>query len=425
MPLFFTTAGNVGASLRTHAVLRKWWSGLIGASWTTLNAGTFLAPVKIRAKFFNSPVVEPLNRGLLSVWSPTGGRLGDAGAAAGPQAGELPKLRRRRSSPPPRGGARSEPVDAFGPELQPAAGGGHPVGGGAFRRGGAEVPLHAGAGATGDGEDAHGVGAAERAPLCAVSAVLLLAHEAAGAGGRAVTLSSTKHTDPLPVTVHCLLLFTACYCSLPVTVRRRSVAAAAALAEAEEGEIWEERDDLEEDLEECGGDLSMDAVLETEGEDLRRTLDKWVQKPRVLVCAPSNAAVDVLLERTRDARVYSHGGPIRRGTCGYILTADQSDAGRAGIFSRRTNQTRDARVYSHGGPIRRETCGYILTADQSDAGRAGKFSRRTNQTRGARVYSHGGPIRRRARGYILMADQSDADARVYSRGGPIRRRTCG
>eukprot|EP00959_Pyramimonas_sp_CCMP1952_P314006 6573283-Pyramimonas_sp.AAC.1 len=31
--------------------------------------------------------------------------------------------------------------------------------------------------------------------------------------------------------------------------------------------------------------------------------------------------------------------------------ADQADARRAGIFSRRTNQTQDARVYSHGGPI--------------------------------------------------------------------------
>eukprot|EP00976_Prorocentrum_cordatum_P093081 1189225-Prorocentrum_minimum.AAC.3 len=39
----------------------------------------------------------------------------------------------------------------------------------------------------------------------------------------------------------------------------------------------------------------------------------------------------------------------------YILTADQSDAGRAGIFSRRTHQTRDAQVYSHGGPVRRTT----------------------------------------------------------------------
>eukprot|EP00959_Pyramimonas_sp_CCMP1952_P157168 3286651-Pyramimonas_sp.AAC.1 len=31
--------------------------------------------------------------------------------------------------------------------------------------------------------------------------------------------------------------------------------------------------------------------------------------------------------------------------------ADQSYAGSAGIFSRRTNRTREARVYSHDGPI--------------------------------------------------------------------------
>ena len=45
-------------------------------------------------------------------------------------------------------------------------------------------------------------------------------------------------------------------------------------------------------------DLSMEAVLESEGgEALRRTLHKLARKPRVLVCAPSNAAVDVVLER--------------------------------------------------------------------------------------------------------------------------------
>eukprot|EP00976_Prorocentrum_cordatum_P107433 1194640-Prorocentrum_minimum.AAC.3 len=43
-----------------------------------------------------------------------------------------------------------------------------------------------------------------------------------------------------------------------------------------------------------------------------------------------------------------------------------------------TNQTREVRVYStHNGPIRRMKCGYSLTTDQSDAGSAGIFSRRT------------------------------------------------
>eukprot|EP00959_Pyramimonas_sp_CCMP1952_P137621 2880303-Pyramimonas_sp.AAC.1 len=32
-------------------------------------------------------------------------------------------------------------------------------------------------------------------------------------------------------------------------------------------------------------------------------------------------------------RVYSRDGPIGRRKCGYILMSDQSDAGRAGIFS--------------------------------------------------------------------------------------------
>eukprot|EP00959_Pyramimonas_sp_CCMP1952_P109179 2283336-Pyramimonas_sp.AAC.2 len=38
----------------------------------------------------------------------------------------------------------------------------------------------------------------------------------------------------------------------------------------------------------------------------------------------------------------SHNGPIRRRKRGYILTMDQSNAGSAGIFSRRTNQTQEA-----------------------------------------------------------------------------------
>eukprot|EP00959_Pyramimonas_sp_CCMP1952_P023698 497885-Pyramimonas_sp.AAC.1 len=79
----------------------------------------------------------------------------------------------------------------------------------------------------------------------------------------------------------------------------------------------------------------------------------------------------------------------------------QSDAARAGIFSRRTNRTQATRVYSHG-PIGHRTRGYILTmdpsdagrawssdgyiltTDPSDAGRAGIFSRRTNRTQHAR-----------------------------------------
>eukprot|EP00976_Prorocentrum_cordatum_P084622 1185740-Prorocentrum_minimum.AAC.2 len=53
----------------------------------------------------------------------------------------------------------------------------------------------------------------------------------------------------------------------------------------------------------------------------------------------------------------------------------------------KTNQTQEASVYSHGRPIRRRKRRYILTADQSDAGSAGIFSRQTNQTQKAPVYS--------------------------------------
>eukprot|EP00976_Prorocentrum_cordatum_P007598 151764-Prorocentrum_minimum.AAC.1 len=52
------------------------------------------------------------------------------------------------------------------------------------------------------------------------------------------------------------------------------------------------------------------------------------------------------LAKQSEARVYSHGGPLGRRKRGYILTADHSDAGSAGIFSRRTNRTQEVRVYS-------------------------------------------------------------------------------
>eukprot|EP00976_Prorocentrum_cordatum_P095809 1190304-Prorocentrum_minimum.AAC.4 len=95
----------------------------------------------------------------------------------------------------------------------------------------------------------------------------------------------------------------------------------------------------------------------------------------------------------------------------YILTKDQSDAGHAGIFSRRTNRTQDARVYSHEGPIGRRTRGYILMKDQSDAGRAGIFSRRTNRTQDARV-EKGDPGR---------GCQQGTRHRVEQPGGPTSR----
>eukprot|EP00976_Prorocentrum_cordatum_P080344 1183941-Prorocentrum_minimum.AAC.1 len=72
---------------------------------------------------------------------------------------------------------------------------------------------------------------------------------------------------------------------------------------------------------------------------------------------------------------------------------------------RRRGAHQHARVFLPSQHLR-----YILTMDQSDAGKAW-------------VYSHDGPIRRRKRGYILTMDQSDAGKTwVYSRDGPISRR---
>eukprot|EP00959_Pyramimonas_sp_CCMP1952_P321166 6720844-Pyramimonas_sp.AAC.2 len=77
--------------------------------------------------------------------------------------------------------------------------------------------------------------------------------------------------------------------------------------------------------------------------------------------APTRAA-------SAKTRVHSHDGPIRRRTRENILTTDQSDAGRARIFSRRIHQMQDAREYSNNGPIGRRTRGNVLTTDQSGTG---------------------------------------------------------
>eukprot|EP00976_Prorocentrum_cordatum_P063170 1176998-Prorocentrum_minimum.AAC.2 len=63
-----------------------------------------------------------------------------------------------------------------------------------------------------------------------------------------------------------------------------------------------------------------------------------------------------------------------RATCAAAATALITSC--AGIFSRRTNQTREARAYSHDGPIRRGKRGHILTTE-------------TNQTQEARVPAAG------------------------------------
>eukprot|EP00959_Pyramimonas_sp_CCMP1952_P043976 919169-Pyramimonas_sp.AAC.1 len=61
-------------------------------------------------------------------------------------------------------------------------------------------------------------------------------------------------------------------------------------------------------------------------------------------------------------------------------------------------------VYSHDGPIRRKPHRYILTMDQSDAIRAGIFSRWTNQTRG-RPHS----CKKRVGGALFVASHGDTN----------------
>eukprot|EP00976_Prorocentrum_cordatum_P094900 1189969-Prorocentrum_minimum.AAC.2 len=47
----------------------------------------------------------------------------------------------------------------------------------------------------------------------------------------------------------------------------------------------------------------------------------------------AGGAVREATNRRQDARIYSHDGPIGGRMRGYILMTDQSEAGRAGIFS--------------------------------------------------------------------------------------------
>eukprot|EP00959_Pyramimonas_sp_CCMP1952_P215041 4499937-Pyramimonas_sp.AAC.1 len=74
------------------------------------------------------------------------------------------------------------------------------------------------------------------------------------------------------------------------------------------------------------------------------------------------------------------------------LEAAGAEKDKVGLFSRRTNRTRDAWVYACDEPIRRRTCGYIHTTNQSDAGR---------------VAGAGGD-RAAGRGYVGMMNRSDA-----------------
>eukprot|EP00976_Prorocentrum_cordatum_P063171 1176998-Prorocentrum_minimum.AAC.3 len=151
----------------------------------------------------------------------------------------------------------------------------------------------------------------------------------------------------------------------------------------------------------------------------------------ILRARPVGAALHVHHAAHLDAR----GEPIRRGNRGHIRTTDPSDAGRTGIFSQWTNQTREARLYSHDGPIGTIECAAHLraarrdvsrqrrahlarTMDQSDAGSAGTFSRWTNQTQEARVCSTHLGRRRHVEGHAVHVGHRPAHLRGQVPSGP-------
>eukprot|EP00976_Prorocentrum_cordatum_P117921 1196385-Prorocentrum_minimum.AAC.4 len=106
---------------------------------------------------------------------------------------------------------------------------------------------------------------------------------------------------------------------------------------------------------------------------LQQLLPSACQPPRLprpcpLTRSPVAAPASAVPSAAEDAEVYSHGGPIGRRKRRYIFTTDQSVSS--------PTCTR-ARSFLPAQKTRR----YILTADQSDAGSAGIFSRRTNQCR--------------------------------------------
>lgn len=86
-------------------------------------------------------------------------------------------------------------------------------------------------------------------------------------------------------------------------------AAVAAAAAASRALYGEEGGDGDEEGGGAGlGAGALNAALAALGGDLQRTLNSLAAKPRILVCAPSNAAVDVLLARCMEAQFVGGGG---------------------------------------------------------------------------------------------------------------------
>eukprot|EP00976_Prorocentrum_cordatum_P106399 1194440-Prorocentrum_minimum.AAC.7 len=115
-----------------------------------------------------------------------------------------------------------------------------------------------------------------------------------------------------------------------------------------------------------------------------------------------------------------------------MFASDQSDAGSAGICSRRTNQTQEARACSRVGPIRRRKCGYVLTMDQSEEpGRQGHECEKDKDRRNgrgdrdsSRVEETTREAKQEACRRYKTARQTDLSLKAVGGGRPLRGPGC-
>ena len=83
---------------------------------------------------------------------------------------------------------------------------------------------------------------------------------------------------------------------------------------------------------------SIDELLQSMDQNLFRTLPKLCPKPRVLVCAPSNAATDELLARVLDRGFIDGEMKVYRPDVARVGVDSQSRAAQAVSVERRTDQ---------------------------------------------------------------------------------------
>ncbi|OAY84452.1 putative ATP-dependent helicase C29A10.10c [Ananas comosus] len=89
---------------------------------------------------------------------------------------------------------------------------------------------------------------------------------------------------------------------------------------------------------ECVGAGSIDEVLQSMDQNLFRTLPKLCPKPRMLVCAPSNAATDELLARVLDRGFIDGEMKVYRPDVARVGVDSQTRAAQAVSVERRTEQ---------------------------------------------------------------------------------------